>query len=281
MTNELITMTTQTNFSAFIRNLILPCRLDSAQLDLLTDSLGMRLYEKAFTHVSVNPKHNYEVYEQLGDITVNKFLVWYFHNRFSHNLNSPFGVKIIARLRIKYGSKQFLSELSERLGFWDHIQIAEAVSHGKRMSLLEDVFESFIGVTEYIIDQRIHPGLGYISCYRILESWFNPIPIDLSYEQLFDSKTRLKELFDLYREQLGVLIYECDKLPNLHSVVKVFHKMGSERKYICSATSPINKSLAEQLASEQALQVLAQQGFSKEVPAEYKSLMTTILTPNS
>jgi len=272
-----------TSFQQFIRNLILPCRLDSEQLDLITDVLSMRLYQKAFTHVSVNAKHNYEVYEQLGDITVNKFLVWYFHNRFSHNLNSTFGVKIIARLRIKYGSKQFLSELSEKLGFGEYIQVAEVMTHGKRMSLLEDVFEAFVGVTEYIIDQRIHPGLGYISCYRILESWFNPIPIDLSYEQLFDAKTRLKELFDLYRDTLGTLIYECEKTIGSEpdgvnqTVIKVFRKVGTDRKYICSASSPVNKALAEQLASEQALQILAQQGYTKEVPAEYKSLMSTVL----
>lgn len=238
----------------------------------------MKLYQKAFTHSSYDSVNNYEVYEQLGDITVNKFLVWYFHSRFSNQLNSPFGVKIVARLRIKYGSKQFLSELADSLGFWEHILILDKsndITQGKRMSILEDVFEAFIGVTEYIIDQRLHPGLGYISSYRILESIFNELPIDLSYEHLFDAKTRLKELFDTYREQLGNVHYEYKKLPNMVSVVQIYH--GTNKNFICSASSPINKSIAEQIASEKALQVLAQRGFVKEIPIEYKTLISTVL----
>ena len=106
-------------------------------------------------------------------------------------------------MRIKYGYEQFLSELVDKMGFWEHIQCANELTYGKKMVLLEDVFEVFIGVTEDIIDKRIYPGLDYISFYRILESIFSEIPIDLSYESLFDAKTRLKELFDLYKDHLG------------------------------------------------------------------------------
>lgn len=264
-------------FQKFIRNLIVPCRLDSKHMGIITDPLSMKLYRKAFTHVSHDSVHNYEVYEQLGDITVNKFLVWYFHRRFSNQLDSPFGVKVVARLRIKYGSKQFLSELADKLGFWKFILVDEEMTPGKKISVLEDVFEAFVGVTEYIIDQRIHPGLGYISTYRILESIFNDIPIDLSYEQLFDAKTRLKELFDIYKERLGMVIYEYKKMSNMSSSVHIYYKVNNERYYICSAMSPINKSIAEQMASEKALQVLAQQGFVKEIPQEYKSLVSAII----
>lgn len=260
-------------FQKFIRNLIVPSRLDSNHMKIIMDPLSMKLYTKAFTHVSYDSVNNYEVYEQLGDITVNKFLVWYFHSRFSNQLNSPFGVKVVARLRIKYGSKQFLSELADKLGFWQYISVSEEMTPGKKMSILEDVLEAFIGVTEQIIDQRIYPGLGYISTYRILESLFNEIPIDLSYEQLFDAKTRLKELFDIYKEQLGTVVYEYKKMPNMTSYIHIYYKIGTEKYYICSASSDINKSIAEQHASEKALQVLAQQGFVKNIPQEYKDLL--------
>lgn len=255
--------------------------------EFMLDESSLELYQKAFTHVSYDSVNNYEVYEQLGDITVNKFLVWYFHTRFTTAtgiglFNSALGVKVVARLRIKYGSKQFLSELADRLGFWDYIRMGEGVSTGKRMSILEDVFEAFIGVTEYIIDRRFKvessvTGMGYMCCYQILQSFFDAIPIDLSYEQLFDAKTRCKELFDLFKDDLGTMIYEYEK-QSQNSLVKIYRQTLTEKIFICSATSPINKAMAEQQASEEALIVLGRQGFNKEIPFEYRQLLSQLLT---
>jgi dsRNA-specific ribonuclease len=258
-------------------------RLDT----ILLDDDSLELYRKAFTHVSYDAVNNYEVYEQLGDITVNKFLVWYFHNRFTTAtgiglFNSALGVKVVARLRIKYGSKQFLSELADRLGFWDHVQMGEVVSSGKRMSVLEDVFEAFIGVTEYIIDRRFKmessvTGIGYMCCYQILRSFFESIPIDLSYEQLFDAKTRCKELFDLFKDDLGTMVYEYEK-QGQNSLVKIYRQTLQEKIFICSASSSINKAMAEQQASEEALIVLGRQGFIKEIPFEYRQILSHLLS---
>lgn len=272
-----------TNFRSFLANLIAPCGLDSLQRDVLLDPLSLELYTKAFTHVSYDAHNHYEVYEQLGDITVNKFLVWYFHHRLAQHgalFHSTLGVKVVARLRIKYGSKQQLSELAERLGFWSHIRITETVSQGKRMSILEDVFESFIGVTEYIVDSRLRVGLGYIVCYRILQSLFDPMTIDISYEQLFDAKTRLKELFDVYRDQLGSLQYEYEKQPSGHAWVRIVRTPpgGLEKIAICTVTHPINKALAEQQASEEALVVLSRQGYTRDIPLEYRQMLAHVTT---
>jgi dsRNA-specific ribonuclease len=261
------------SFPDFIKNLISSSRLDSSYISLITDHNSMKLFSKAFTHISFDSNSNYEFFEQLGDITLNKFLVWYFHNRFP-NFNSNFGVKIVARLRIKYGSKQVLSEIADKLGFWKWIRVSENVSFGKKMSILEDVFEAFIGVTEYIIDRRTHPGLGYISCYYILKKIFDEIAIDISYEQLFDAKTRLKELFDINKETLGTIQYDFEKDQKTgFSIVKVYRIFNSEKIFISSATSDVNKSIAEQTASENALTVLSQQGFSKNIPSEYKTIL--------
>jgi dsRNA-specific ribonuclease len=260
------------NFSEFIKNLIYGFRLDSEFASVLVDSYSLKLYQKAFTHVSFSVSNNYEVYEQLGDITLNKFLVWYFHERFP-DFNNTFGVKIVARLRIKYGSKQFLSELAEKLGFWNWIRHNENLtSVGKKISLLEDVFESFIGVSEFILDHRFSPGVGYIVCRKILKRIFDPIPIDIHYNSLFDAKTRLKELFDLKKDTLGVLKYEYIRNEE-GSKIEIFRVLNECRIFISSGVSTINKSEAEQKASEQALYILAEQGFCKDIPTEYKNLL--------
>jgi dsRNA-specific ribonuclease len=275
-------MTSENDFSVFLSNLIAKTELDSSHQSILLDPLSIDIYRKAFTHVSADASNHYEVYEQLGDITVNKFLVWYFHHRLARIgglFHSTLGVKIVARLRIKYGSKQHLSEIADRLQFWPHIRITESVSQGKRMSILEDVFEAFIGATEYLVDTRIMMGLGYVACYRLLKRLFDPMPIDISYEQLFDAKTRLKELFDVFRDILGTLHYEYEKLSNGHSKVQIFRNVpDKERVEICTATHPINKALAEQQASEDALTLLAKQGYVRDLPMEYRQMLKAITT---
>ena len=280
-------------FEQYIQQLINSLNLDSKFVKVLTDSLSIKVYRKAFTHSSSNSRNNYEVFEQLGDITFNKFLVWYFHNRFS-SFNSPFGVKIVARLRIKYGSKQILADLANRFQFWEHIRLGESISAGKKLSILEDTFEAFVGATEYLIDQRMYLGLGYICCYQLLKGIFDSIPIHLSYEQLFDAKTRLKELFDVHKEALGTIVYEYSKsesssIVHIYRVIKkqiVQEDLPSssaaasepeERIFLAMATSPVNKSISEQKASEDALCVLSQQGFTRDIPTEYKNILTQMI----
>jgi len=263
------------DFENFIKNLILKTRLDSKYIKMIMADENIKLFKEAFTHFSSNNKINYEVYEQLGDITVNKFLVWYFHSRFPI-LHTTLGVKIVARLRINYGSKQFLASIAEKLGFWDYIILSsnELIPSSKKLSILEDVFEAFIGVTEYIIDKKIHIGLGYISCYRLLSSIFDSIPIDFSYENLFDAKTRLKEIFDINRDVLGVQKFEHEKTTNTIIISRLIN--GTE-VVMAKESSSINKADAEQKASEEALRVLKSQGFVKQMPEEYNILLSKIL----
>lgn len=282
-------LTSTDEFERFIQNLISKFRLDSKFSKVLMDPLSIKVYRKAFTHSSYSPRNNYEVFEQLGDITFNKFLVWYFHNRFT-SFNSPFGVKIVARLRIKYGSKQLLADLANQFNFWDQIRLAESISAGRKLSILEDTFEAFIGATEYLIDQRLYLGLGYICCYQLLKSIFDSIPIHLSYEQLFDAKTRLKELFDVHKDTLGTIAYEYSKSSSdSSSIVHIYRLIPSssvsgtgndrdrERVFLAMASSRINKSISEQKASEEALKILSQQGFSRDIPNEYKNILAQLI----
>ena len=77
--------------------------------------------------------------------------------------------------------------------------------------MLEDCVESFIGVTEMMIDDVCRPGVGHAVVYDILKSIFDEIAISLKYEDLYDSKTRLKELFDYHKTTLGKLKYRNER----------------------------------------------------------------------
>ena len=159
------------------------CGIDT---DLEKEQLKMEL-KKA--------EHNYEIYEQLGDLTINKFIVWYAYRRFPQ-LECSMGVKVVARLRINYGSRAKFAEIGNSLGFWPYITADEVERNNKMKDLLEDVLEAFIGCVEQILDNKYRPGVGYAIAHDILASIFDEMNISLKYDDLYDAKTRLKELFD-------------------------------------------------------------------------------------
>ena len=195
------------DFRAFIKGIFDKCKIKDKYVNLLTDETSMKLFEEAFTHKSIDPILNYERFEIIGDITCNKFLVWYFSRRFP-KLFSASGVKILAELRIKYGSKIVFSPLAHENGFMPYISATKCEFDTSETSIREDVFEAFIGVTEYIIDMRAHElvtkkksdrlfvGAGYSICYDILSTFFDKKEIDTSYQGLHPPISRLKELFD-------------------------------------------------------------------------------------
>ena len=245
---------------------------------------GMNEYNKAFTHRSANENDNYEVYEQLGDVTVNKSIVWYLYRRFPQ-LKCPEGVKVVARLRINLVSKKSFATFGEKLGFWNFVSADEETKRTKMKKTLEDVFEAFFGVTEMLFD-TIQMGMGYKVCYNIIEYLFNQEQISLKYCDLYDAKTRLKETFDCFAKQgIGQMKFSSETKEvtkdiweskggqgnkityHIHDVT-VFQKIGLHEIPLGKGSASL-KADAEQRASDVALKTLAQKGFKRPIPKEY------------
>lgn len=273
------------DFKALITGLLKKGKLKSKYIAMLTDPEAMKLYGNAFTSELVDPNNNYQVLEMVGDLTGNKFIVNYMYNRFPQ-LDCTEGVKVVARLRINYGAKQSFSEIARKLGFWDFISATNDLRQRKMKPLLEDVFEAFLGATERILDKRKRIGVGYAIVYDILSSIFDDMDISLRYEDLYDAKTRLKELFDMYESSLGPLVYKEQK----HDMIQhssVFRVSGG--KYHEKPDGSLNKKSivggryvqigegcaslkadAQQNAAAAALKTLNDQGWKKPVPMVYQ-----------
>lgn len=273
------------SFKKLISSLLKKGNIKQKYIDLLTTPESMEVFAAAFTSEQVDENNNYQVYEQLGDLTGNKFIVWYIYKRFPQ-LKCAEGVKVAARLRINLGSKNSFCSIAENFGFWDFISATNDLRQRKKKPLLEDVFEAFLGATETILDEHTKIGVGYACVYKILGAIFDEIPISLKYEDLYDAKTRLKELFDIHSEKLGPLRYEekreeliaysiiyrldgakydtrSDGTVNMNSVV------GKYKKVIIGQGSAALKADAEQVAAADALKNLAAQGFIKHAPSIY------------
>jgi dsRNA-specific ribonuclease len=275
------------DFKCLIESILKMSNLKSKYISLLLTDESMYIYGCAFTSEVVDPVNNYQVLEQIGDLSGNKFIVSYIYNKFP-KLNCAEGVKIAARLRINYGSKQSFAEISRKIGFWPFISATNDLRQRKMKPLLEDVFEAFLGATETILDKCKMVGVGYAIVYSILEKIFDGMNISLKYEDLYDAKTRLKELFDIHETKIGPLIYKETKDDQLtiSTVYRVEGGVYQERldgsvnkeritggKYIkIGEGSASLKSDAQQKAAEIALKTLATQGIKKHIPEIYKRL---------
>lgn len=182
----------------FIKNII-KRGMNEESIDKLLQS-SLNRFQAAFTSKDYNRKQNYEFFEQIGDLSINKFIVGYMANRFPQ-LRSSQGVGVLANLRILYGSKDTLSKMSEKYEMDKYVLCTqeEKVDKNKFRSILEDVFEAFFGALEFSIDEMWYNGLGYITVYTILKTMFDELDISIEYEDLVDAKTRLNELKDEYK----------------------------------------------------------------------------------
>lgn len=264
-----------TDFQYLLRKILKNAKLKEHYINILLDEDGLKNYDIAFTSKSANETDNYEVYEQLGDLSANKFIVSYMYRKFP-KLKCSECVKIVARLRILYGSKQTFCVIAENLGFWPFISADEEQRNTEKKKLLEDTFEAFIGVTELMIDEKIRYNVGYAIVYEVLHSVFETVNISLKYEDLYDAKTRLKELFDLYNKgdsNIGTLQYEETKdLETRLTTSLVYQKITPTHRVLLGQGVASLKADAQQRAASSGIYKMNSKGYVKQVPYIYISL---------
>lgn len=261
------------DFKKFIYKLLSIGKLKKKYIDILMDKESMEEYNCVFTSNTAHEEKNYEVYEQLGDLTANKFIVCYMYNRFP-KLKCSKAVKIVARLRINYGSKQTFSKIADELGFWNYISASEEERNTKKKSLLEDSFEAFIGATEHLLDTKIRNGVGYAIVYDILAKIFDDINISLKYEDLFDAKTRIKELFDHYgKDNIGVLKYEETKNIETKLTTSLLYQEHNGKRTLLAEGIASLKADAQQKSAQGGLKKMKMMGFVKPVDEIYNEFL--------
>lgn len=241
---------------------VLSFALSEDEINSLITGKTLSLYRMAFTSKTIDKGKNYEMFEQLGDVSIGKFLVNYMYRRFPQ-LQTSEGVDIVAKLKIKYGSKEQLQSLGEELNFWTFIRASEVERNADKKKLLEDVFEAFIGCTEYVIDDYIsaldkinnYGGVGYNVVYRILKYLFDEIDISLVYEDLVDAKSRLNELITFIRhENKDPIKYKDDLTNGKHHVQIIWYR--KDGTVILGQAEAILKKTAEEQAAAKAIDVL-------------------------
>lgn len=239
-------------------------------LEKVTSGEFLSMYEKAFTSPSIDPENSYENYEFLGDGSSNKCIIFYLYKKFPQ-LQQPLGFKIMSRLKILYVSKKIFQHIGDqKLGFLPYIKVDPALMETQRFKILTDVFEAFIAATEMIFDSIFELGVGYAVVYTIISSIFDEIHISLKYEDLYDSITRIKELFESreFKSQLGPYNYDYQRKHEERTVMCNVINKGR----IIGTGSGLSQGAAQQRAAQEALNNLEKMGFKKTLPEPWASL---------
>ena len=245
-------------FKCFLKNVLTSApNIPKADLDYLTNDENIQLFEQAFTHRSVNSLSNYDKMEFIGDGLVNFCTIDYIRRNYMQ-----YDLSIIARVKMSYISKKWLPRFADEFGFWPYIKAGE---HTSKKKLLEDVFESFFGVTMHLLDKKYRPDakfgqrVGYDVCQRIIDNLleYGSNQISIEYDELFDAKTRLKELFDALRHAQPTY---CDNEPNHTHKPVVFESICTVeregRSYELGCGRGESKADAQQDAAKRALDTM-------------------------
>lgn len=242
-------------------------KVNDTIIDKILDEEGIKLCEIAFTHPSVDQETNYEYLEFLGDGVINTAIVWYISKRFPQ-LKGSKGVKILARLKINLISKKNFSKCAQNLNLWDYISCSETIRNTCKKKVMEDVFEALFGAITYLMDTKIFQSSGYAVVYAIVSSLFDEMNISLKYEDLFDARTRIKELFDYYKD-IGELKYETTKDNAVFYTEAFLVQLDGTKVYLGSGNANTKVDSIHN-ASHYAINTLKTMGYDKKINEDYE-----------
>jgi dsRNA-specific ribonuclease len=185
--------------------------VDQAVATKLLDEKGLQIMKIAFTHPSMLEVQNYELYETLGDSTLNKCIVWYLTRRFPQIKYNPSGNEIITELKKTAVSKGSYSKHFDALKLTSFIRYKKLpYTMGEKQlyinidnSMKEDVFEAMMGALEDLIDSKIMVGTGYAVIYNIITSILDTIYISIDLNEIIDAKTKLNEVVGQTEKKYG------------------------------------------------------------------------------
>ncbi len=195
------------------------------------------LYETAFTHTSYSNEHSncesYERLEFLGDAVLELIISDYLYNE-KHLEEGT-----MTKMRSSYVCEEACATYSNDLGFDKYIRLGSG-ENGASITILADVFESFIGAT--YLDQ----GFDFTSrlVLNIITKYINK-----GVDFLHDYKSELQELVQTVKKSV---IYEViDEKGPAHD--KVFTCQVKVDDVIMGVGTGTSKKSAEQQAAKVAL----------------------------
>lgn len=197
-------MIQDSNFEDFLTEKLKSANVNDQNINeifLTKDSID--LFKMAFIHKSYSKEGNYEYFEFIGDSIVNCCLTIYVTRRFPMIKNPKWTTRIVQNLK----KTRYLALLAEECGFFKYIKYGDEITetikkfginekNEKYMSMMEDTFEAFLGCILKVCEQNsLSSPIAYAICQNFIDNLMDPKTISIKYEDVVDSVTRAKELY--------------------------------------------------------------------------------------
>ncbi len=179
-------------------------------------------FAKCFVPKVVDPVHNYELYEFLGDTFVNSATISYLGRKLFRRLTdsrSPDAVGYLDKLKSACVSTPFLANISVQIGFAPFLMWIFEISgapfdSGKEKNYQEDIVEAFFGCMVMHID-NLEMGRGYYFASNMMTDLLDNIHIDYSPWSVWTPPILLKQTNDAIskrnREGASLNLFEIEK----------------------------------------------------------------------
>jgi dsRNA-specific ribonuclease len=191
------------HFKEFIREKLLSTNLFSSQgknerlnIDLFLTGGALSEFKKCFTHKSVDEKMNYEMFEFLGDRVYNQIISFYILNEYACEGKGVKNITWLTKIFHYITGGEFSAKIAMENKFKKYLRYNQFKVNSIN-PLLEDCLEAFCGCILYVVRNYLDLdySIGYAICEKYILNILTRITPDVSYENIFDPVTRLKELY--------------------------------------------------------------------------------------
>ncbi|AIT54832.1 ribonuclease III [Marseillevirus Shanghai 1] len=223
-------------FAEFVDKVLILAGIGPKNRKKMTSEKNLAKFRVAFTHktVQTNDRNNYELYELVGDSLVNAAILGFIRTKRPEITD----VETLTRIKHYIQSRSFLSLLAFQNGYFEHVTVGEEFAktilegvekRGRRhdreqrvmsketrqkitelgedalqnktfSKLMTDLYEAMCGVIASLTEEMTKvPGMGYIPVYQLTSNFLERSDIELTYENIVDPITRLKETYQKVR----------------------------------------------------------------------------------
>nr|WNL49845.1 ribonucleaseIII [Marseillevirus sp.] len=303
------------DFAEFVDKVLILAGIGPKNRKKMTSEKNLAKFRVAFTHktVQTNDKNNYELYELVGDSLVNAAILGFIRTKRPEITD----VETLTRIKHYIQSRSFLSLLAFQNGYFEHVTVGEefaktilegaekrrrhdreqrvmsddtrhkisalgeeALQNETFSKLMTDLYEAMCGVISSLTEEMTKvPGMGYIPVYQLTSNFLERSNIELTYENIVDPVTRLKETYQKVRyttesgeKKIWNLseLEEKEKLPDGNFKVTIYGWFGKtknpaiEKKQVLAFGVAKDVKKARLQAAERGLAALPKYGLYEQ-----------------
>jgi len=249
----------------FVEKFLFTAGVKQKYIDTLTSASSISYYTTACTDPSFDENNNYLFFRDLGTLSFYKAIIFYFVDKFPNVTE-----KTLTLNRNNTTRDSLVGVYMEKFGLGEHILYDPKIKLTEKN--YQYIFEAIIGATEFLLDYNYKFGIGNIVIQKICFFYLDQVA-NLDESKLDNFKTILKEMYFDQNKRTNKLITEHVKDSENIFHVQLFDTnltTGSRQKIGEGSSNTI--ITAEQIASEQAVQLLTSKGLIKEKKQKQKVL---------